>query len=64
MIATATRTDVFDRVVCCLNDSAGSRVALHQAAAVRSPVGSLAIAYVLANVLAWSVWALTGADFP
>jgi nucleotide-binding universal stress UspA family protein len=56
MAMTATRTDVFDRVVCCVNDSAGSRVALHQAAAVLSPVGSLAIVTVVKLPLTYSAY--------
>lgn len=56
MAMTATRTDVFDRVVCCINDSAGSRVALHQAAAVLSPVGSLAIVTVVKLPLTYSAY--------
>jgi nucleotide-binding universal stress UspA family protein len=56
MAMTATRTDVFDRVVCCINDSAGSRVALHQAAAVLSPVGSLAIVTVVKPPLTYSAY--------
>ena len=56
MTRTATRTEVFDRVVCCINDSAGSRVALHQAAAVLSPVGSLAIVTVVKLPLMYSAY--------
>jgi nucleotide-binding universal stress UspA family protein len=56
MAMTATRTDVFDRVVCCMSDSAGSRVALHQAAAVLSPVGSLAIVTVVKLPLTYSAY--------
>lgn len=56
MTLTATRTDVFDRVVCCISDSAGSRVALHQAAAVLSPVGSLAIVTVVKLPLTYSAY--------
>jgi nucleotide-binding universal stress UspA family protein len=53
---TATRTDVFDRVVCCISDSAGSTVALHQASAVVSPVGSLAIVTVVKLPLTYSAY--------
>jgi nucleotide-binding universal stress UspA family protein len=56
MTMTATRTDVFDRVVCCINDSAGSRVALNQAAAVLSPAGSLAIVTVVKLPLTYSAY--------
>jgi nucleotide-binding universal stress UspA family protein len=56
MSMTATRTDAFDRIVCCINDSAGSRVALHQAAAVLSPVGSLTIVTVVKLPLMYSAY--------
>lgn len=56
MTTTGTRIDVFDRVVCCIDDSAGSRLAMHQAAAVVSPAGSLAIVTVVKLPLTYSAY--------